>query len=42
MTLNVIQTEKQIGSFNVDIFCEDEHGNSAIIENQLEKTDHTH
>jgi hypothetical protein len=42
MNLNVIQTEKQIGSFNVDIFCEDEQGNSVIIENQLEKTDHTH
>ena len=42
VALNVIETEKQIGSFNVDIYCEDEHGNSAIIENQLEKTDHTH
>ncbi|WP_312473495.1 DUF4268 domain-containing protein [Neobacillus sp.] len=42
INLNVIQTEKQIGSFNVDIFCEDEQGNSVIIENQLEKTDHTH
>ncbi|MGJ7913073.1 DUF4268 domain-containing protein [Neobacillus sp. LXY-1] len=42
ITLNVIETEKQIGSFNVDIYCEDEQGNSAIIENQLEKTDHTH
>ncbi|MED4454882.1 DUF4268 domain-containing protein [Metabacillus fastidiosus] len=40
--LNVMQTEKQVGSFNVDIFCEDEHGNNVIIENQLEKTDHTH
>lgn len=42
INLNVIQTEKQIGSFNVDIYCEDEQGNSVIIENQLEKTDHTH
>lgn len=40
--LNVLQTEKQIGSFNVDIYCEDEQGNSVIIENQLDKTDHGH
>ncbi len=40
--LNVIETERQIGSFNVDIFAEDDQGNSVIIENQLEKTDHTH
>ena len=38
--LNVLETEKKVGSFNVDIFCEDEHGNSVIIENQLERTDH--
>ncbi|WP_431811825.1 DUF4268 domain-containing protein [Lysinibacillus sp. FW12] len=42
VTLNVIETEKKIGSFSVDIFCEDDQGDSAIIENQLEKTDHTH
>jgi RecB family endonuclease NucS len=42
VNLNVIETEKQIGSFNVDIFCEDGQGAHAIIENQLEKTDHTH
>lgn len=41
-TLNFLDKEKQIGSFTVDIFCEDEQGNSAIIENQLEKTDHSH
>ena len=41
-TLNVLETEKQIGSFNVDIYCEDEQGNSVIIENQLERTDHSH
>lgn len=42
LTLNVLETEKQIGSFNVDIYCEDEQGNSVIIENQLERTDHSH
>ena len=41
-TLSVQETERQIGNFNVDIFCEDEQGNSVIIENQLEKTDHSH
>lgn len=41
-TINVIETEHQIGSFRVDIFGEDEQGNSVIIENQLEKTDHDH
>ena len=42
ITLNVLETEKQIGSFQVDIYCEDEQGNSVIIENQLERTDHGH
>lgn len=41
-TLNVLETEKQVGVFTVDVYCEDEQGNSVIIENQLEKTDHTH
>ena len=41
-TLTVLETEKQIGSFNVDIFCEDEQGNPVVIENQLERTDHSH
>ena len=26
----------------MDIYCEDEQGNSVIIENQLERTDHSH
>lgn len=41
-TVNVMETERQVGSFSVDIYGEDEQGNSVIIENQLEKTDHTH
>lgn len=40
--LTVLETEKQIGAFNVDIYCEDGQGASAVIENQLERTDHTH
>lgn len=40
--LNNPETERQVGSFNIDIYCEDDQGNPVIIENQLEKTDHTH
>jgi hypothetical protein len=35
-------TEQSVGPFNVDIYGEDSYGNKVIIENQLEKTDHTH
>ncbi len=42
VSLSVLEVEKQIGSFNVDIFCEDGQGSYAVIENQLERTDHTH
>lgn len=40
--LTVIEREKSVGSFNVDLFCEDANGNTVIIENQLERTDHDH
>lgn len=40
--LTVEQREKSVGSFNVDLFCSDEHGRYVIIENQLERTDHNH
>ncbi len=36
------QTEAAVGRFNVDILAEDEQGNSVIIENQLEASDHDH
>jgi hypothetical protein len=39
--LELIQTEYPIGEFKLDILCKDEDG-KVIIENQLEKTDHTH
>ena len=41
-SLNVLEREKSVGSFNVDLFCEDIQGDYVIIENQLERTDHTH
>ena len=40
--INIESTEQPVGPFNVDIYGEDNYGNKVIIENQLEKTDHTH
>jgi Domain of unknown function (DUF4268) len=40
--LTVIEREKSVGDFNVDLLCEDGNGKSVIIENQLERTDHDH
>lgn len=40
--LTVIEREKAVGSFTVDLFCEDKDGNTVIVENQLERTDHDH
>jgi len=37
-----VEKEKPVGSFSVDILAEDSFGRQAIIENQLEKTDHDH
>ncbi len=42
LELTVLEREKAVGSFNVDLFCEDGNGNTVIIENQLERTDHDH
>jgi len=42
LELTVLEREKAVGSFNVDLFCEDRSGNRIIIENQLERTDHDH
>ncbi len=40
--LTVLEREKAVGSFNVDLVCEDANRNRVIIENQLERTDHDH
>lgn len=40
--LTLVKREHQIGSFSADIVATDESGQKVIIENQLEKTDHTH
>jgi hypothetical protein len=40
--LTVIQREKEVGDFNVDLLCEDSDGKPVIIENQVERTDHDH
>jgi hypothetical protein len=41
--LKLIQTEANVGSFNVDILAEEENtGHKIIIENQLEITNHDH
>src|SRR5258708_1134117 len=42
MELTVLEREKAVGSFNVDLFCEDNSGNYVIVENQLERSDHDH
>jgi hypothetical protein len=40
--INIESIEQSVGPFKVDIYGEDGSGNKLIIENQLEKTDHTH
>jgi len=40
--LSNAETEQSAGNFNVDIKTDDESGNTVIIENQLEKSNHDH
>lgn len=40
--ITIESREEKVGPFKVDLYGEDNDGNKVIIENQLEKTDHTH
>lgn len=40
--LTVLEREKSVGTFSVDLMGEDKNGHPIIIENQLGKTDHDH
>lgn len=40
--ITVHKIEENVGPYRVDIYGEDDAGNKVIIENQLQKTDHTH
>jgi hypothetical protein len=40
--LTVVEREKNVGDFSADLVCTDKAGRRVIIENQLEKTDHSH
>ena len=40
--LEVVQREKNVGDFKVDLLCEGKDGGRVVIESQLEKTDHDH
>ncbi len=40
--LSMLEREKSAGAFSADIFAEGSNGETVVIENQLEKTDHDH
>ena len=42
LSLSVVAREQSAGDFNVDLVAEDESGNPVIIENQLERSNHSH
>lgn len=42
LDLTVIEQEKSVGPFSVDILAKDAAGRPVIIENQLERTNHDH
>jgi hypothetical protein len=42
ISLSIVQREKEVGPFRVDLLAEDGAGNFVLVENQLEPTDHDH
>jgi hypothetical protein len=42
LSLSNAEREQSAGDFNVDLVAEDQSGNTVIIENQLEKSNHDH
>ena len=42
LSLTAVKSEAGAGTFKVDLVAEDEKGQTVIIENQLEQTDHDH
>jgi len=42
IVLTVVKKEAKVGSFSVDLLCEDENGKQVCVENQIENTDHDH
>jgi hypothetical protein len=42
MTFTLVGTEVPVGEFRLDIHAVDDEGRAVIIENQLERTDHSH
>lgn len=44
VNLELVETEKKVAGTNleIDIFCLDDDGEKVVVENQLEKTDHSH
>jgi len=42
LTLSNVEREQSAGDFSVDLVAEDENGCLVVIENQLERSDHSH
>ncbi len=42
LSLQEAKREQAAGDFSVDLVAEDDSGNTVVIENQLEKSDHDH